>query len=513
MAEETMNTKLEALSSWPTLRKLSLAGLVLLIIALCAIIIIQFRAADSRLLFTNLSSDDTAIVVAWLKEHDIPYRLGSDGKSIRVPSGQVYESRLALADEGLPRGGGVGFEVFDRQDPELSNFAQMVNYRRALQGELSRTIATLAPIESARVHLAIPEQGLVQSGQQMATASVVLQLHNGRKLSSSQVEGIIHLVASSVEGLESDKVTVVDSLGKIIASEASAADVVSLAPDMLKHQLSVEAELERRTQSLLDRALGVGNSMVQITAKIDYRKREVLEEIYEPGRTAIVSEQSSEEIPASANSDSRHNPNGLVTTPRADSPSTRRTEEKINYEVSKVINKLVEPVGALENLSVAVLVADKLTTSPASGETSTMPRDKQELQNIERMVRSALGLNVSRGDQISVISMPFVQEPSAEPLPSSLLLDSLGHYIPIFRYLFLAIGILLVYRLIVKPLIVSVSGGQMIHPLKTVEELENEMNDLTGNESSCDPVEQFSKQLLNAQSSPSQVVKAWLQEN
>lgn len=507
----------DMLNGWPASRKLSLVGITLLSMVIFAVIIIQAQTADYSLLFANLQGSDAATVVDWLKDHKIPYELRNNGQSVYVPAEQVYEARLQLAGAGLPQGGGVGFEIFDKQSFGMTDFAQKVNYRRALQGELARTIASLAPVEAARVHLALPEKRLFKSEQEQASASVILKLGGARQLSQRQIQGIIHLVASSIEGLEPDRVTIVDSSGKVLSAPDSQASDPSTSPGMLNHQMTLESQLEQRAQALLDTALGAGNSMVQITAQIDYAKREQVEELYDPKRTAVVSEQSTEEKTSgtAANTSANANFEPVVT---GGSGPTSHTEDTVNYEVSKTVNKLVSPVGTLQSISVAVLVADKQNPpAKAGGEVTYTPRDPKELKSIEEMVRSALGIDDSRGDHISVVSMPFETGFINAPAPETSPFDRVYEFMPLVKYLLLGFGALLLYLLLVRPMIRSLKGAgpqPQFTQYKTVEELESELSGETPMLSApSDPAERLRRQLMKSQSSPTQVVKAWMQES
>jgi len=501
---------------WPTSRKLSLVGVVLVSLIFFAVLIIQARVADYSLLFANLSAGDAASVVEWLKDRKIPYQLKNDGQAIYIPADKVHESRLQLAGEGLPQGGGVGFEIFDRQSFGMTDFAQKINFRRALQGELARTIASLAPVKGARVHLALPERRLFKSQQQDPTASVIVKLASGRKLSRSQINGIVNLVAGSVEGLEPEKVTVVDATGKVLNKPETSLGDTGGGPAMLSHQAALETRLEQRAQALLDRALGAGNSMVQVTAQIDFTKREKVEEIYDPKRTAVVSEQVTEE---KSGGQSTGGTVGIGSTlsgaqPLVGSTPSSRTEETTNYEVSKIVSKMVDPVGNLTKLSVAVLVADRQVQSE-EGRTTFEPRDPKELSAIEQMVRSALGISSERGDVISVVSMPFEPDILSEPVPETGIMDRVNDYLPLVRYLLIGLGALFAYLLLVRPMVRSLKSGQQVPQYKTVEEMEQEM--LEGGEeallSAKDPAERLRRQLVQSQSSPTQIVKAWMQEN
>src|SRR6056297_3089198 len=200
MAESSYRNILENIRSWPLPRKLALGGVAALSIILFAVIIFQSNKAEYRPLYTDLPREEAASVTSWLKENGVPYDLENNGRTINVPAGMVYETRLNLAGAGLPRHGGVGFEIFDKQNFGVTKFTQKINYQRALQGELSRTITALEAVKSARVHLVMPEKRLLKNQQEEAKASVVLELEPGRSLDTSQTQGIVHLVAGSIEG-------------------------------------------------------------------------------------------------------------------------------------------------------------------------------------------------------------------------------------------------------------------------------------------------------------------------
>jgi len=520
MAEQTEKSlSPRPAGNWTNGRKLSLAGVALLCVIFFAVIIIQARTADYSLLFANLSSSDAGGVVEWLKGQKIPYRLQDSGQAIYIPADQVYDARLQLAGSGLPQGGGVGFEIFDRQSFGMTDFAQKVNYRRALQGELARTISSLAPVETARVHLALPEKRLFKAQQQEPTASVIIKLSNGRRLTEPQIEGIIHLVAGSIEGLESDLVTVVNANGKILSGATGDNQDASTTPGMLNFQTSLENRLGQRAQALLDRALGAGNSLVQVTAKVDFTQRERLEEIYDPNRTAVVSEQVSEEKSGRQGSGGvpgvQANLEGGGTS--TNSTPTSRTDETTNYEVSKIVNKQVDPVGVIESVSVAVLVADKAAPAIDGKEPEFQPRTSEELAAIEKMITSALGLDNERGDRINVTSMPFVNDLLDQPLPAPSATERINDFLPLVRYLLLALGALLLYLVLVRPMLKSLrqTGSAPQAQYKTVEALENEISGEKPAQLGMtkDPAERLRQQLMQSQSSPTQVVKAWLQES
>ena len=524
MAEETVNqtaTKknlLQVIGEWSLARKLSLVGAAAVSVLLFALIIMQSRVADYSLLFANLPSQDAASVVEWLKDRQIPYRLEDGGRDIMIPADQVYEARLELAGSGLA-GGGVGFEIFDKQSFGMTDFAQKVNYRRALQGELMRTITSLAPVEAARIHLALPEKRLFREQQQPATASVIVKLAAGQLLKESQVQGILHLVSGSVEGLDAEHVTVVDSSGKALSRSRDEDLAGPMTPGMLNYQQALEQRLEVRAQSLLDRALGAGNSLVRVTAAVDFDQRERVEEALDPRGAVVVSEQTSTE---EGSSEITGGVPGVVANLEEDAAQTRtttpasRSEETVNYELSKVVSKTVQSVGQLENLSVSVLVADRVEPGGPGSDPNSTPRNAEELQEIEQMVRSALGISDDRGDIISVVSMPFESGFSDLPMPEPSVIDKVYPFMPVIKYSLLALASLMAYLLVLRPLLRTLRGAaEETRPMKTVEELESELREGEGKPllgGPGDPLAQIRQEVLGGDMLPVQVVKNWLRE-
>ena len=509
-------TGLPAIMGWPLSRKITLAVAALLSIAIFALIIIQARVTDYRLLYANLASSDASSIIDWLKDQKIPYRLEDGGQAIHIPADKVYETRLMLAGAGLPQGGGVGFEIFDKQSFGVTDFTQKINYQRALQGELSRTISSLAPVEGARVMLVMPTKRLFKDQQKEATASVILKLRPGLHLSENQVQGIIHLVAGSIEGLEAKNINVIDSNGNVLSKKSATGDSSIMSPGMLDFQQAIERRLEERAQSLLDRALGARNSQARVTAELDFSQVEKLEEIYDPKGTVPRSEQVSEEKSGQENiggvpgAESNVGDSAAATISNA---PTNSTTETINYEVSKVVNKVVSPVGTIKKLSVAVLVADRFVPGQAEGQEGTyVPKTAEELLAIKNMITSALGLDKDRGDMIEVVSMPFADPfigPEIVEPPAG---NSLYQYLPYAKYGLLALASGLLYLLLLKPIIKSLTvtaARPAQQHFQTVRELESELEPeklLSPN----DPTLRLRKQILASETSPTQVIRSWL---
>ena len=333
------------------------------------------------------------------------------------------------------------------------------------------------------MHLAIPEKRLFKNQQKNATASIVVTLAKGGTLDKSQVQGIIHLVSGSVEGLSSDKVTVIDSNGKILEGIAKNGDEQQqqLSVDMLVFQQNIERLMETRAQDLLDKTMGYGQAMVRVTASLDFAKTETTEELFDAEEPVIRSEQLQDENNGSSStggipgvqSNLQGNSSGASSGTSPSSKSSRTT----NYEISKTINKTIHPVGTIKNLSVSVLLSDRVI--PAKDENSqptSETRSEKELQSVETMVARALGLDAQRGDKINVTSMPFITPAEdqllAEEMPGNLLYE----YLPFLKIGLLSFGVLLVYFLLIRPIIKTMKG-EVTDQNKTVTELEQAVLD------------------------------------
>jgi len=462
--------------AWPLPRKIALAAVTVITLGLFAFIIVQARTADYQLLYGNLADADASAVVDWLKGKNIPFQLASNGHDILIPSQNVHETRLSLASLGLPQGGGVGFEIFDKQSFALTDFVQKVNYSRALQGELARTIASLGPVETARVHLALPEKRLFKDQQKPATASVIIKLAPGKRLSESQIEGIVHLVATSIEGLEPSHISVIDQNGTILSRLGEKGMVGNLSPDMLEFQMQVEQRLEDRVQALLDKSLGTKNAMVRVNATLDFAKTEKTEETFDPEEPVVRSEQVSDEKSGSEITGGvpgvQSNLEGNSGQTAGATPPSSRSQRTTNYEISKVVSKTINPVGTVSKLSVSVLVADRVTPAKDKEPAKTEPRPPAELKALETMVASALGLDTARGDKIEVTSMPFlasVEGDDGEGMAAS----RMYQYLPFIRYGLLVLGGLLLYLFMIRPLMKTLHRDVTQHN-KTVEQMEAE---------------------------------------
>jgi len=331
-------------------------------------------------LYTNLSPEEGGEIVDKLASLGVPYRISAGGTAILVPEASVQSTRLKMAAQGYPHGGMVGYEIFDKSNLGMTEFLQKVNYRRALEGELAKSIMSLNEVAAARVHLMIPEQRLFARDQKEPTASVVVKL--SRPLTKGQVSGIAHLVAASVEGLTTDRIAIVDYEGTLLSGRAGDDSDALLSSSQLELRKNVEHYLENKAQSMLDGTLGSGRSVVRVIADLNFDKVEKSSESYDPNRAAIRSEE----------------------TGRASNSTTT------NYAISKSVERVVSAFGNIERLSVAVIVdgtyAPALTPNTSAGETYR-PRSDEELQQIQALVETAVGFDSTRSDHIEVVNMAF----------------------------------------------------------------------------------------------------------
>lgn len=445
-------------------KQMLIAAVAFLSAAAFAILIFVANRTDYKPLFTNLTSEDAGEIVKKLKDTKTPYQITADGKGVLVPSDKVYELRLTLASEGIPQGGGVGFEIFDRKNFGMTEFVQKLNYQRALQGELSRTIAQLTGVEQARVHLVIPEKSLFKDNEKPATASIVLKMKSNRALRDSEVQGVVHLVSASIEGMDPEHVTILDSRGKILSKGGSSDPTARMTSAMQETQRTYEKNVEERIQSLLDPIVGGGKTVARVTASFDFKQVERVEEKFDPESIAVRSEQRTEEKGSSTTSSSgvpgvqtnlgRTAPGGGAT-----SGGGSKNDETLNYEVSRSTAKIIEPVGALSKISIAVLVDGKYEAPAAVKEGQTAkakytPRSPDELQKIETLVKSAVGFNLERGDQLTVQNIPFQDTGEAGSSETATWWTN-PFFISLAKNLMIGVGFLVLILFVIRPLLAS----------------------------------------------------------
>lgn len=416
-------------------------------------------------LFFGLSVEDASMIVAKLKEQKVPYRLEAGGTAIYVPKEKVHEVRLSLASQNaLPGSGGVGFELFDKTSYGMTEFMQNVNYRRAIQGELQRTINQIPEVKASRVHIAFPEKSLYTEREKEPTASVFVKLKPGRVLSREAVMSIVHLVASSVEGLKPENVVVVDAQGKVLFKGMEKESPSSTSAYQFEIQRNIEKRIEESLQSMLDSFLNPGKSVVRVSVDLNFRKVEKLEEEYQPNKVVLTSEKKVREKSTNRYGKSGGVPGVKSNLKTSDEKTMReseqlqlseREESEASYEVSRTVKKIVEPYGDIKRISVAVVVDGKyeIQKGKKGDEIKYIPRTDKEIEDIKRLVSMAVGFNEERGDRIEVINTPFETEGFVDEKAQLEKEEKREMIYMLSRYAFYVILVLTVLFFVVRPLI------------------------------------------------------------
>ncbi len=456
--------------------------------ALSVIIALMFWAKEPgyRVLFNNISDEDGGAIVAQLSQMNVPYRFDAAGGAIMVPENQVHEMRMKLAQQGLPKGGSVGFELLDQEKFGISQFSEQVNFQRALEGELARTIENLGPIQRARVHLAVPKPSMFVREQKQPTASVSVNLVQGRSLDDGQVTAITHLISSAVSGLPAANVTIVDQRGNLLTQSGTR----GLQTSQLKYTNEIEADYQQRIQRILAPLVGDSNVRTQVTAQIDFTEQEQTQEQYqpnaEPEKMAIRSRQSSQSAqgngrgasgvpgalsnqPPTPASAPLTQPLNTPTATAAQTPATgqttagtaknagtaatpgqpfnNRNDETTNFEVDRTLIHTKNSVGRIQRLSVAVVI----NLLPTGKDGKAVPLSAEELARINALVKETIGYSEARGDSVNIVNSAFngVTEEAAPPLWQQERFHEM--LMAMARYLLIAIIAWIMWRKLVQP--------------------------------------------------------------
>lgn len=459
---------------------------------------------EYRVLYSDLSAESASQVVDKLAAGNVTYQLQDGGRTVLVPAEQLDALRLQFAGEGVPVSGRLGFEIFDRTAFGQTEFLEHVNYGRALEGELARTIETISEVQAARVHIALAKESLFGAKEQPAKASVVLTLKTNRKLAPATSQAITALVAASVEGLRPEQVVVLDSFGRALArGEASGDDALAAAD--LDTQQKYERDLSTRVVALLEPVVGVDRVRVNVSARLHGDSQEQTEEVYDPNpvvRSRQLTTESNQAQRAEGVAGARANlppvvqPDGQAgppVTPAAASTAQAltRSAEVTNYEVGKVTRHTIRGRGELAGLSVAVLVDDDVTVAIGDdgvAKTTRRPRDAGEMEKLQKLVAAAVGIDTERGDQITVENIAFGETPVVPPTPVTMWthIDQYGG--PVGRVLALVVIVAMVLLLVVRPVMrralalpsatLATETAQMAMPQqlpRTVEDMQGEL--------------------------------------
>jgi len=451
-------------------QKLALAGSGALVLILLWVLVYFVNRVEYQTLYADLDPQEAQGIVQKLQDLKVPYELEPDGRTVKVIADKIAEVRIQLASQGLPESGRIGFEIFDRTNFGLTNFQEQVNYQRALEGELARSIMTLAEVEAARVHLVLAKESLFQSSDEQTKASVILKLKNGHALPGAAAQGIVNMVASAVKGLMPEKVVLVDYRGKILSRNGGPES--GLSGQQLDARQRVETELAGKIVQILEPAVGQGKIRPQVSVVMNFEQVEETVEQYDPQHSVVRSEQKQQErqpkaervggIPGLRSTPS-NNPAGALAAQVDQSAGSTNSDivkqnETINYEVSKAVRHVVNPVGKIERVSVAVVIDNhgKVTTvSDGAEQTSQESRTPEEMKKYRDLVAAAIGFNPDRGDQLTVENISFQTETELIEKPG--FIEKQGPTIMMFlRYLIIPVVFIILYLLFLRPVQKSV---------------------------------------------------------
>ena len=458
-----MNGVLEVLKKLGPQKLMALGAVTLALMAFFAYIIMRVTAPQMTTLFTDMTLQDSTAVTRELDQRGVKYEIRMDGGTVMVPRENVLRLRMELAAKGLPQGGGVGYEIFDKTDSlSATSFVQNVNQLRALEGELARTIRSIDRVQNARVHLALPERQLFQRDKKEARASIVLKVRG--ELEPGQVRAIRHLVATAVEGLKPERVSVVDEAGRLLADGAGeSADTAVVAAEK---QQGYERRVRTQVEEIVASVVGRGRARVQVAAEMDFNRIQQTQESYDPEGRVVRSTQTRNE-----NNVSNEGREGQVTVgnelPGANQQNggaqqreaSQKNEETVNYEISKTVRTEVIEGGRVKRLSVAVLV-DGNYQRGANGQQEYAARPQEELDRIGALVRSAIGFDQRRGDTIEVVNLRFAEAPSVSEFKELTMFERLFSFSKDDTFRMLELGVLglvsiFVFLFVVRPLMAT----------------------------------------------------------
>jgi flagellar M-ring protein FliF len=451
-------------------RLMAMVAVTTALIAFFAFVIMRVTTPQMTTLFTDLSYEDSSSIIKDLERQAIPFELRNEGAVIMVPKDKVTRLRMKLAESNLPKGGGVGYEIFDKSDAlGTTSFVQNINHLRALEGELARTIRAIDRIQAARVHLVLPERPLFAREAPEPSASIVVRVRGS--LDAPQIRAIRHVVASAVNGLKPQRVSIVDEAGRLLADGASKDPEIAVGDE---RRAAYEKRMRNEVEAIVSSVVGQGRARVQLTADFDYNKITQTSDKFDPEGRVLRSSQSREESSASAgdggqvtvNNELPGNQAGGTTTARDQS---KKSEETNNYEISRTTKTEVTEAGRVNRISVAVLV-DGAYAKNEKGEMVYQDRSKEQLDRIATLVRSAIGFDQKRGDQVEVVNLRFAEAPTVPPVvePGGLLGLLQFTKDDVMRVIELGVMMLLglvVLFLVIRPLVKRILAAEIIPSL------------------------------------------------
>lgn len=457
-----MNAFLDTLKKLGPAR-LSIMGAVFLgLLMFFVFVSMRVSGPEMKILYRDLPPEESSMIAAKLEEMQIRYEVSGDGAKITVPDKDVGRARMLLAQEGLPNGGSLGYEIFDKQSGfGTTNFVQNINQVRALEGELARTISSLDAIKSARVHLVLPQRELFSRESRPASASVFLYLKSAAQLDREQIAGIQSLVSSAVPDMKSKNVSIIDSEGRLLAKGGEEDGDILLSNKAEEARLKYEQRMTQIIEDLIGRTVGFGKVRANVVADLNFDRVTENAEMFDPEgqvirSTQAIAEKNSETQPSSNSVSVENNLPGAdsnLLNEQSPTSASDRTEETTNYEISKTVRNLVRESGEVKKLSVAVLV-DGTYTTDAEGKKTYQPRSEEELNRINALVSSAIGLDSTRGDKLEVVNMQFAEiETTPEDDGTKILGFERSDLLDAAEVLTVAIMIILVVLLVLQPMV------------------------------------------------------------
>ncbi len=461
-------------------QRVFIAVLATVVTAVFIGLIIWLNKPDYSTLYSNLTPEDASRVIKSLDSQKVPYRLEQNGSVITVPQEKVHGLRIHMAGDNILTGQGVGFELFDEAKLGQSDFVQKLNYRRALEGELARTINEFPGVESSRVHLVIPNRSLFIEDQQKPSASILLKLSGAKRIEPKDVQALVNLVSTSVEGLDKGRISVADTSGKVLFQPEEEGSLNGMTRTQFEHKLLTQQNLERRIEELLMPIVGAGHVIARVNVDFDFSQKTIRRETYDPEKTVVRSEMRSE-----TSTQGRASIEGGVPDPnfRGDGPSgtlsdqnTTSENRTTNFEINKEEQNIVSNVGVVDRLTVAVIV-DGTYAKNAEGVSAFTPRSEQEISRIRQLVSSAVGFSSSRGDSIEVSSIAFGNTDIA---PESSTLNVIADYAlrfgkPMLNAFLVFLFLILIVRPVVLALIRPKVEGTMLEGLEGLPQAEERL--------------------------------------
>lgn len=438
-------------------QRVFIGGLGIAVVGIFFGLIFWLNQPDHKVLYANLKLEDADRVVKVLQGEKVPYELQNNGSTILVPADRVYDLRIKIAGEGGLVGQGIGFEIFDEIKVGQTEFVQKINYQRALQGELSRTISEFPAVESARVHLVVPRRSLFIEEQLQPSASVVLNMAEGKKMENKDVMAIVNLVTMSIEGLTKSRISIADTKGNILYYPNDEDSLEGMTTTQMDSKLTLQRDTERRIQEMLFPIIGAGRVIAKVNADLDFSKKTIRKELFDPESAVIRSEQRSEEsTQGQSNLEAgvpEANFRGDGVTGGVSEQQSNRETRTTNFEINKEEQNIVAPVGDVERLTVAVIVDGTYTKNAETGNWDFTPRSEEELNRIKELVSSAVGYDSARGDVIEVKSISFGgPELDPEISMSEVIMD---YALRLGKPLLNALLVFLFLILIVRPVILA----------------------------------------------------------